>query len=96
MHQLELFPQDVRIERIDPDRNMHRFYRLHIQPNLFGGATLFSEWGRIGTAGSQMTEQFDDDGRALDALVGLMRAKTRRGYHPQGVRPSPQQYPGDL
>ncbi|MEE4208918.1 MAG: WGR domain-containing protein [Parvularcula sp.] len=81
MRQLELFPHDVRIERIDPDRNMHRFYRLHIQPNLFGGATLFREWGRIGTAGSQMTEKFDDDGRAIDALVDLMRVKTRRGYH---------------
>jgi predicted DNA-binding WGR domain protein len=84
MHQPELFPQDVCIERIDPDWNMHRFYRLHIQPNLFGGATLFSEWGRIGTAGSQMAEQFDDDGRAIDALVELMRVKTRRGYHPPG------------
>jgi predicted DNA-binding WGR domain protein len=85
VQQLDLFPEDIRIVRIDPELNMHRFYRLHIQPNLFGGATLFREWGRVGTAGHQMTEQFDDDGRAVDALVGLMRAKTRRGYHPPGL-----------
>ncbi|GIT93239.1 WGR domain-containing protein [Jannaschia pagri] len=82
MHQLELFPQDIRIERVDPDQNMHRFYRLHIQPNLFGGANLFREWGRIGTAGHLMAEQFDDDGQAADALVAFLRVKTRRGYRP--------------
>jgi predicted DNA-binding WGR domain protein len=41
--QLEIFPEDVRVERIDPDRNMRRFYRMHIQPDLFGGVTLIKE-----------------------------------------------------
>lgn len=28
------------LHRIDPARNMARFYRLDIQPNLFGGSLL--------------------------------------------------------
>jgi predicted DNA-binding WGR domain protein len=26
----------VHLRRVDPARNMHRFYRLDVQPNLFG------------------------------------------------------------
>jgi predicted DNA-binding WGR domain protein len=27
----------VHLRRIDPARNMHRFYRLDLQPDLYGG-----------------------------------------------------------
>jgi hypothetical protein len=37
----------VHLRRIDPARNMRRFYRLDIQPDLFGGVLLV-KWGRIG------------------------------------------------
>ena len=50
--QLDVFPTDVQMRRIDPARNMRRFYRLSIQPDLFGGASLVREWGRIGARGS--------------------------------------------
>ncbi len=39
------------LHRIDAARNMARFYRLDIQPNLFGGVSLMKEWGRIGSRG---------------------------------------------
>lgn len=78
--QLDMFPDDIRIERSDPGRNMHRFYRMHIQPDLFGGAVLVKEWGRIGTAGRQRMEPFEDVGRAIDALVAHLHSKRRRGY----------------
>lgn len=81
MQQLELFPEKARVERIDANQNMQRFYRMHIQPDLFGGATLFKEWGRIGTGGSQRIEPYADAGQALDALAVHLRAKMRRGYH---------------
>lgn len=85
MSQLELFPETVRVERIDPTQNMRRFYRMHIQPDLFGGATLFKEWGRIGTAGRQRIEPYADTGQAVDALAVHPQAKARRGYS-QGRR----------
>jgi WGR domain len=38
----------VHLARIDPSRNMCRFYRLDVQPDLFGGFSVVKEWGRIG------------------------------------------------
>ena len=38
MQQLELFPKDIRIERVDSDANMYRFYRLQLMPDLFGAS----------------------------------------------------------
>lgn len=80
MQQLELFPEPIRVERIDPDQNMRRFYRLRLQPDLFGGVSLLREWGRIGTAGRQMIDRFEDAGTAIDALLDIYRAKRKRGY----------------
>ncbi|CUX79832.1 MULTISPECIES: WGR domain-containing protein [Rhodobacterales] len=78
--QLDVFPTDVQMRRIDPARNMRRFYRLSIQPDLFGGASLVREWGRIGARGQMMIEQHPDEGRAVTALMKLAAAKKRRGY----------------
>ena len=41
----------VILHRIDHAKNMHRYYRLDVQPNLFGEWSLVREWGRIGQAG---------------------------------------------
>jgi len=68
------------LRRIDPTRNMRRFYVLSIQPTLFGGISLVRHWGRIGTFGQSMVETFDDLAEADDALNRLERAKRRRGY----------------
>lgn len=46
----------LHLRRIDPARNMRRFYVLSIQPTLFGGASLIRNWGRIGTNGQAMME----------------------------------------
>lgn len=34
----------VTLYRIDPAKNMHRFYRLDVQPDLFGAWCLVREW----------------------------------------------------
>ena len=78
--QLELFPEDIRIERVDPDANMYRFYRMRLQSDLFGGCGLVREWGRIGAAGRQLIDLFEDEGQAVDALAKIMRTKQLRGY----------------
>jgi predicted DNA-binding WGR domain protein len=36
----------MHLTRIDPARNMRRFYRLDVQPDLFGGFAVVKEWGR--------------------------------------------------
>ena len=78
--QLELFPAVLRLTRIDPEQNMRRFYRLALQPDLFGGCTLIREWGRIGHGGQVKLEGFKSEGQAVDALLAMQRRKARRGY----------------
>ena len=38
----------VMLYRIDASRNMRRYYRLDVQPDLFGLWLLVREWGRVG------------------------------------------------
>jgi predicted DNA-binding WGR domain protein len=71
------------LRRIDPVRNMARFYGLAIEPTLFGGAALVRDWGRIGTRGRRKVELYADPGHAALALERLALAKTRRGYRPR-------------
>ena len=78
--QLDVFPTAVDLKRIDPSLNMRRFYRMSVQPDLFGGACLVREWGRIGFRGQMLIEQHDDEGEAITALVKLAAVKRRRGY----------------
>ncbi|MFV0303804.1 MAG: WGR domain-containing protein, partial [Paracoccus sp. (in: a-proteobacteria)] len=65
--QLEVFPTAVDLKRIDPSLNMLRFYRMSVQPDLFGGVSLVRDWGRIGYRGQILVAQHDDEGRAGNA-----------------------------
>ena len=78
--QLEVFPTAVDLKRMDPSRNMRRFYRICVQPDLFGGVSLVREWGRVGYRGQMLVEQHDDEGRAVNALMKLSAKKKGRGY----------------
>ncbi|MDN3722425.1 WGR domain-containing protein [Roseibium salinum] len=46
-------PEDVVLMRIDRSRNMARFYRLSIEPALFGGFVLHRSWGAPRNLGGQ-------------------------------------------
>jgi hypothetical protein len=39
------FLRRILSDRIDAAKNMHRFYRLEVQPDLFGAWCLTHEWG---------------------------------------------------
>ena len=70
----------VHLRRIDPARNMHRFYRLDVQPDLFGGVLLVKEWGRIGARGRMVAPRYDTEALAAAALQRQAERKQRRGY----------------
>ncbi len=74
-------PTDVDLKRIDPKCNMRRFYRMTLQPDLFGGTSLIREWGRIGFRGQSLIEPHEDQEQALAAMSKLAATKQRRGYH---------------
>ena len=77
----------VRLTRCDPARNMARFYRLDVQPDLFGGSTLVREWGRIGRGGRVTSTPYPTPAEAAAALDHQQRAKERRGYEHQAAEP---------
>jgi predicted DNA-binding WGR domain protein len=70
----------VELHRIDPARNMRRFYRLDIERDLFGGVRLTKQWGRIGARGRAVAEHYDSEAPALAALQQQAARKRRRGY----------------
>ncbi|MGA2903182.1 MAG: WGR domain-containing protein [Candidatus Korobacteraceae bacterium] len=71
----------VILYRIDHARNMHRFYRLDVQSDLFGAWCLMREWGRIGSAGQTRSVPFRTSQEAHAALDSQRRAKEQRGYN---------------
>jgi predicted DNA-binding WGR domain protein len=72
--------QPLILERRDPSQNMARFYRLAIEPSLFGDMTLIREWGRIGRTGRRCIELHENYARAAEAFEVWLERKRRRGY----------------
>jgi len=69
------------LQKIDPNRNMHRFYRATVAPTLFGEWALIREWGRIGSPqGQRMEEWFGVEADARAAMAYVIWAKQGRGY----------------
>lgn len=68
--------------RIDPARNMQRFYRLDIQPDLFGNQCLIREWGRIGRSGQVRSVPYPTGDEAQYAFHRQRETKEQRGYYP--------------
>ena len=66
--------------RVDPEKNMARWYEIDVQPTLFGEFTVERHWGRIGSVGQSKTFWFRDES-AADLLASQVSiAKARRGY----------------
>jgi predicted DNA-binding WGR domain protein len=70
------------MRKVDPSRNMARFYSLEVERDLFGRVILVRRWGRIGTAGKIRLDEHKGEGEALAALQALQAAKRRKGYQP--------------
>lgn len=70
----------ITLYRIDPTRNMRRYYNLDIQPDLFGGECLIREWGRIGGSSQVRSKPYATREQANTALSRLQEIKKRRGY----------------
>ena len=66
--------------RIDPEKRMHRFYRMDVQLDLFGQWCFLREWGRIGSSGQMRALSFPTQQEAQEALDEQQRIKERRGY----------------
>jgi predicted DNA-binding WGR domain protein len=70
----------VALRRVEPERNVARFYELALARDLFGQVVLVREWGRIGTFGRRRQDEYASEMKALAALLALAAQKRRRGY----------------
>jgi predicted DNA-binding WGR domain protein len=71
----------LRLERIDPERNMARYYTLAIELTLFEDWSCTRSFGRIGARGGRiMLGLFTTQAAAEAELIALLRAKQARGY----------------
>ncbi len=72
---------NLRLERIEPERNMARYYTLAVELTLFDDWSCTRSFGRIGTRGGRiMLGLFEDRAAAEAELIALLRAKQARGY----------------
>ena len=71
----------IQLRRVDPARNMARFYVMAVQPTLFWEWESIRELGRIGSPGRIMTATFASlDEAAGAAMTALWREKMLGGY----------------
>ena len=68
------------LHRVGPELRIARFYALMIERDLFGTILLVRNWGRIGTKGQELVQEFASEDEAHEALEVLARTKRRRGY----------------
>lgn len=74
--------QPIMLHRIDPVRNMQRYYSLTIERDLFQHYALVRAWGRIGRSGQSRTTPYVTAHEAVSAMGRQAQAKARRGYSP--------------
>lgn len=70
----------VLLYRVDLSRNMHRFYAVGLDTDLFGDVVVVREWGRIGTVGRRRLDLYADLNAGVGAWSRMIETKRRRGY----------------
>lgn len=70
----------IYLERFDKAKSGTRFYRLDVQPTLFGDWVLIREWGLIGCEVIIRSTPYSSRNVAETTCDRLMRAKLRCGY----------------
>ena len=72
----------VFLTRIDPARQLQRFWLSMMTPTLFGGWSLVREWGCIGSPGTVQARSFDSEVEARRVERRSIRKRERHGYQP--------------
>jgi len=76
----------VQLRRLDPAKNMARFYLLDVQQDLFGQWWFVREFGPIGSPGRVMQTPYSSLDEAAAAHAKLWKAKLKRGYSVKAQR----------
>ena len=70
----------IKLVKIIPEKNQHRYYQMTIQENLFADFSLVTEYGRIGRSGRLSTKGYKTHADALAALNKKLLEKLKKGY----------------
>ena len=74
---------DTYLEKHNIEKNLHRFWAISVQPNLFGGWSVIRRWGRVGSRGGrQKIDLYDDLESAKQVFQKKEREKLQRDYRP--------------
>jgi predicted DNA-binding WGR domain protein len=68
------------LTRIDPNRNLDRFYVVKVAPTLFGDWTVLREWGRRGSPGTVRLTSYQRQHEAETAERHTIRRRLQHGY----------------
>ncbi|WP_342363626.1 WGR domain-containing protein [Terrarubrum flagellatum] len=73
------------LHRIDPGRNMARYYTVSVEIALFDSWSCTRCFGRIGSRGGRVMIGLHESYEAAQSeLRAILRRKTARGYRPVG------------
>ena len=78
-------PGPIDLVRIEPGAGRFRFYRLALQPELFGGCSLVREWGPIGRPGTVRVRTLATEAEAAALFDRALARRRRRGYRPRST-----------
>lgn len=74
----------IYLTKVDPERNMKRYYRVMVQTTILGEWCLVRAYGRIGRSERIMPPVVcADEAAATRAAERLVARKKRRGYTEQ-------------
>ena len=73
------------LERHDSDKDMHRFYQVHVVPGIFDEWSLVREWGKIGASGTIRKDWFNTEEEAVVASQKIVNTQQKRGYQQIGL-----------
>jgi predicted DNA-binding WGR domain protein len=68
------------LTRIDPARNVNRFYVVQVMPSLFGGWMVMREWGRRGLPGTVRLNSYQRRTEAEIAERQTIKRRLQHGY----------------
>jgi predicted DNA-binding WGR domain protein len=75
------------MKHMETARNMQRFHRLDIQPDLSGNRCLLREWGRIGGGSQVLRRPYSTGDEAQAALQRQQAKKEQRKYSASAFLP---------
>lgn len=74
-------PDSITLHRVDPDRNMARYYALSVEITLFSDWSCTRDYGRIGSRGGRIMIGLHETRDAAEAMLrDLLASKKKRGY----------------